>query len=850
MRPAAGLGVAVFLGALISASPPLSAQEPVPATKTVAVGPQLGASGFHSFWLGDGYRALWTTPVTVPVLDLQTYAGGLKPFRQVGQRQTPGLALTGADGRSYTFRSLKKEPDRALPEPYRKTWVAWVIRDHTASQHPGAALLLPPLAEAAGLLHTEPTLCVMPDDSILGSYRELFANAPGTIEEYPRAGPNMPSFHGATEIINTRTLWNRWLQGPENRVDSRAFLRARILDLYVENWDRHRGQWRWVRLPDKDRWEPLPEDPDMAFNRNDGFATGFLRSSNPKLVQFNHHFDKRLEGPTINGSEMDRWLLTDLNRAAFEEVVQDMAKRFTDDVIEQSVHRLPTEWQTLSGDLSSSMRARRGLLADYVMHYYRDLARDVDIHATDKDEIVSIRRQDAGVVDVSVSLAEGGPYFERRFLPSETNEVRIYLHGGNDRVERTGPKGGPILVRVIAGDGKDVVDDSKSGGTDVWSGAGELAVQKGRGTDTHREWRNPEPDSTALWLEPRNWGRWTRLETLIAYNSDLGFVPEVTLHRSNWGFRALPEAKRQNLSVAWSTTLNRGRLSYQGTFRRTGSSRAFRLDLLASGIEQYNFFGFGNETALPANAADRQSEEQVITVQPSVQIDPSHNLQIYMGPTYRGSWAETNQDNVLNEISPYGAGQFSEAGLQAGLDFDSRGQDPASSLLEIVTGRAVQSKWRLNGFYVPAVLDVERPFGGVDGEVVSYLGRSASRGQLATRIGGRHVWGDYPWFESAFVGGRSSLPGYSRNRFAGDTSLYGGLEARAWMFTVNPFRVGVLGLADIGRVWLEGESSDLWHNTWGAGGMIQPVATNIFLTGVVAWGDDQTKIYFATKSLF
>jgi hypothetical protein len=187
---------------------------------------------------------------------------------------------------------------------------------------------------------------------------------------------------------------------------------------------------------------------------------------------------------------------------AFEEVARETAKKFTDDVIEQAVRRLPDEWQTLSADLSSSLRARRGLLADYVMHYYRDLAKDVDVHATDKDEVVSIRRLEGGVVDVSVSLVGAEPYFERRFLPSETNEVRVYLHGGKDRVERSGPKGGSILVRVIAGQGDDVVDDSKSGGTDVWSGGGALAIHKGRGTGTHPEWRNPEPDTTALWLEP------------------------------------------------------------------------------------------------------------------------------------------------------------------------------------------------------------------------------------------------------------------------------------------------------------------------------------------------------------
>src|SRR5262249_28157677 len=216
------------------------------------------------------------------------------------------------------------------------------------------------------LLHTEPRLVVMPDDSTLGKFRDVFANEPGTIEEYPRAGPGVTPFHGASEIIRTPALWQRWLQGPENRVDSKAFLRARVLDLYVANWDRHRGQWRWVRLPDSKQWEPLPEDPDMAFSRNGGLAISSLRNQNPKLVNFQGKFDGRLEGSTINGSEMDRWLLTDLDREAFEQVVREVQAKFTDEVIDQAVHNLPSEWQPLQTKLVTAIREQRKGLDDYL----------------------------------------------------------------------------------------------------------------------------------------------------------------------------------------------------------------------------------------------------------------------------------------------------------------------------------------------------------------------------------------------------------------------------------------------------------------------------------------------------
>ena len=55
-----------------------------------------------------------------------------------------------------------------------------------------------------------------------------------------------------------------------------------------------------------------------------------------------------------------------------------------------------------------------------------------------------------GTVEISLALAgtEDSPYYRRRFEPKETQEVRIYLHAGNDRVVSEGPANGTIKVRV------------------------------------------------------------------------------------------------------------------------------------------------------------------------------------------------------------------------------------------------------------------------------------------------------------------------------------------------------------------------------------------------------------------
>src|SRR5262245_20803743 len=206
-------------------------------------------SGFHRFEFGNGYRDLWTTPFEVDVLDLKSFAGGLTPTREVGSMQSLGLALKGADGKSYTFRTLDKDPTKILPAEWQDSWPATILQDQTAAQHPGNNLIVPPLAEAAGIPHTTPSYVYMPDDPALGEFRKIFGGKTGSIDLYPLPGEGgTPGFLGATEILSTAQLWERWLAG-EGFVDTQALLRARLFDVFIGDWDRHNGQWRWMRLP-------------------------------------------------------------------------------------------------------------------------------------------------------------------------------------------------------------------------------------------------------------------------------------------------------------------------------------------------------------------------------------------------------------------------------------------------------------------------------------------------------------------------------------------------------------------------------------------------------------------------
>ena len=92
---------------------------------------------------------LWITPIRVEVLDLGTFAGGLKPVKEGGGLQTQSLRFAGADGREYSFRSINKDASKLLPPDLRGTLAARIAQDQISAAHPAGAAVAAPLAQAA-----------------------------------------------------------------------------------------------------------------------------------------------------------------------------------------------------------------------------------------------------------------------------------------------------------------------------------------------------------------------------------------------------------------------------------------------------------------------------------------------------------------------------------------------------------------------------------------------------------------------------------------------------------------------------------------------------------------------------
>jgi hypothetical protein len=823
-----------------------------PRTQLVTPGARYAAGGLKTFVFGSHYRRLWTTSVRVEVLDLHTFAGGLKPVKKGGGhgKQTLSIKFESADGREWKLRSVDKDPKAALPEELRNTVVQEILQDQISAGFPTGPLVVDALADAAGLRHAHSRLVVLPDDPALGEFRAQFAGVLGFLEEVPRTeDPVTPGFEGLVKPIGTEDLWPRLDAHPEESVNARAFAYARLFDVLIGDFDRHDDQWDWTHGAGSAVWDPIPKDRDQAFARFNGLVLGAFRKLQPALVAFDRAYPDMIN-LTWQARFVDRRHLAALTRAEWVRAGAELQARMTDPVIEAAVRRLPPEHYAIEGArLAERLRARRDALPEAALRFYELLAAQAEVELTDAPERVEVLSGPDGDVRVRASLAgdaRAPVLFDRTYHANETHEIRIFLKGGDDQlVTRGRPQG--IVVRVVGGAGDDLVDDSAGGGLQVYDDAGDNRVVDGPGTSLNRTPWAHEGNRIGDRPEhpPRDWGVETGLVPMAAVNSDLGLFAGASLQRTSYGFRRFPYATRQSIGAGYSTALRGARVEYRGAFVSARGPQ--RVDVLArfSDIELLRFNGFGNDSPRISGldpfyrVHQRQYAFSALYRLNVPQVD------LAVGPIVKYASTDLSRDTFVARERPYGVGDFGQAGARARLLVGRTAQDVV----------APHASWlALGGTYYPRGWSVASGFGEVDGEAgLTLHGPGFLRPTVALRAGGKRVIGTYPFQEAAYVGGPDTLRGLRPQRYAGDASAYGNAELRVRLgrpTIVVPTDVGVFGFFDAGRVFLAGERSDTWHHGTGGGLWLGFLRPENAVTATVARSEGVTRFYARVGFLF
>lgn len=805
------------------------------STIVIAADKKYRQSGFNETLFGKHYREEWAVPIKVHLLDMKCYAEGLTPIKKGGGRQTTSIRLMGGDSIQYTLRTISKDPSSLLPEGLRETFADDILHDQMSSAHPYGALVVPRMASALNLYHLKPHLVYVPMAPQLGPYLDDIGGRLAFIEIRPDEDLRYFSQFGySRSIISTRNMFANLRESMDNTVDQRMFLKARLFDILLGDWDRHEDQWRWAEFKTQNGllYKPIPRDRDQVFTLYDGVIPYLVSRYGVKnFSSFTKDYDD-LISLGVSAQNLDRTLLTKLSYEDWMSITDSIKMALHDTIIEAAVRDLPPEVFQISGqELIDKLKSRRDQLHSAAARYYRHLSKVVDVLGSDKAEFFHVERLDNRETKLSIyKLANGRPgkkMYERIFRRSETSELRVYALSGSDSVLVTGKVNKGIKLRIVGGMGYDVIVDSSH-----VDGMRKETIVYDTSNEKNTIIKSDETKSqvaSTYWVNnynPQDF-RYTKFgpKLSVEFNVDDGLFLGGGFGLKRQGFRKDPYQSTTKVVGNYAFRTGSFNVKYNGAYYSLlGRNWDLLLNSRYFGPKYVlNYFGQGNETEGVKETTDGETNIDFYRVRlkkfeftPMVQHRFSSYFRAGIGPHFEYNEVQSGRNKfVSSDIFPdpqdlhrsyfTGGRFFTEIDVTDHEKYPTRG-----------------SRWRNEVNYFNELKGGTGELTNISTNLTFYYTRSSgSPLTWAVRLGAAKNIGSYKFYQSNFLGGSTNLRGYRRTRFAGRSVAYTNFETRLrfYKFRTTAFSgtFNLMGFVDAGRVWVDNENSKEWHTAYGPG---------------------------------
>src|SRR6187401_2463740 len=284
------------------------------------------ASASKEFFWGKHYRKEWGTIVSVPVLDMKTFKGGLTPDKLGGGHQSKSLRVIAGDGKEYVLRTVEKDLTPLVPENLKGTYLHRQANDQLSMVHPYGALIVARLAEKISVLHVNPEIIFVPNTEDLKQFRDTIGNKLCYFEERPtgKGWEHSEIAGNADEIENTEDILEKFAKDTKYRMDQKALLKARLFDMVINDFDRHEDNWNWAKF-EKDSitlYKAFPKDRDQALSKVDGLLMHFIAMpwALRPLENMTHRV-KDIMGVNFAARNLDRQFLNELTKEEWRQTI-------------------------------------------------------------------------------------------------------------------------------------------------------------------------------------------------------------------------------------------------------------------------------------------------------------------------------------------------------------------------------------------------------------------------------------------------------------------------------------------------------------------------------------------------
>ena len=765
--------------------------------------------------------------------------GGLKATKEGGGHQSYSIRLEDKNGREYAMRSLRKNALKFLrfkvkgvaytEDDYDDTWTEEIISDFFTTAHPYMQLVIDPLARAADINHSKPLLFYVPKQAGLGELNDEFGDELYFIEQRP--SDEQENYKGyrrtlddqgeVKEFESTTDMLEKIKSDESYTIDQKGFIRARIFDMLIGDWDRHQDQWRWVEYEDDDgnkEFLPVPRDRDNAFPKFDGNALKVIKWFVPQSRRWQSYGPeiKDVKWLNMGGNKLDRVLLTKYDKETWVEEAKAIASLLTPAKINQAFKQLPEEVRDqTSEEIKRNLEARLEKLPSYSAEYYQYLMKQVVLHATEKDDLIEITREKDGKTTVVMKrLLSDEPnekMFSRTFSKEETDEIWIYGLGDDDVFKVQGEGDHEIFVRLIGGYGKDTYDVTNRSRLKVYDWKHEeVEIEEVKPrmqlTDVYKtntyHWRLLQENSNIL--VPN-----------VGFRTDDGMYVGATNTYSFGGFNGDPYRQIHSIAANYFFKFGAVEAIYNGEFANIFPKWNFELNgYYTNDRFSNNFFGYGNETT---NLEDDLDIDYYRVRMQKKRLSAGiayHTLRFRA--LYESFKAKEVDGRLLNPTTA--ANNLFSAQHYVGVE--------TSAMYDNADAKDFPSKSIMFGLvagYKRNLSDANNAFGYLKFST-GFSHKLIPSGDLVlgTKAEVNTNFGDqYYFYHAPSLGGNNGLRGFRDERFTGGTYFYQTTDLRyrikKYVTAVAPITIGVYGGFDYGRVWQKDEDSNIWHTSQGAG---------------------------------
>lgn len=817
-------------------------------------------SGFYKALFGDYYRKVYSKKIEAPILFLDTIRGNLKPLKEGGGMQSRSLRFIDNNDNEFTIRALRKSAKRFLQSYTVKDHYIKDIVENTVAQrlaldlfttaHPYARYSLKHINEVLGINAGKPKIFYVPKQKALGLNNDEYGDELYMFEAHVGdENKNFERFGSPEDILSTRDFLAEIKETKDVAPDEKAFIKNRLVDMLIGDWDRHFDQWRWGQYTQPDSttlFKPIPRDRDFAFPNYDGFFPSLLKIGFP-LVRKMETYDENVDDVkwfNLAGYPLDQRLLKKSDLKDWREQAKFIQAKLSDAEIDKAFKALPEAAQdeTIS-KIKSDLKARRENLVDIAERYYKYLMEFQVLTGTEEDDTFKITRAEDGNTNISIENEAGKEVFRRTYSSEETKEIWIYGLDGEDKFTVTGQGNHPVKIKVIGGEENDIYDFKNTRKLKIY----DHKSKENTITNKHsKKWLVDSYDILTYNPDKRK-----KQENILLpqadYSGDEGLSLGVKNTYTTYGLTNNPFNTRHTLGAAFYFATSGFEIGYKGEFSHIFHN--WNLGIMArytSPKFAVNYFGEGIDSEYNRDERDKDYNRALLEqwdFAPSLIWRGKYGGSFYVKPMLQSREVSYEKDRYIGQVLEESNDVFKQqlyAGGEVNYTFENRNRPAFPS-------KGFEAK--ITAGYKTNIDEYDNEFAYVNPSLaINYPLHPSGIAVLATKVGGKAILGDnYEYYDGAILGGTDNLRAYRNERFNGKYSFYHTTDLRVGIsrFRTNfvPIQVGVSAGFDYGRVWTENTNAKRWRNDYGGSLWINAFRA---ITGNLGYyrGDDGGRLTF------